>query len=1428
MRPATPPQRPRRWLPVALGAGALALLLAGIVIILTNKDGSKTTIELPDDTKVEVKKDGKTVAKIDPEPDKGKEKIQPIPVKPVVAKEDGVDYAAERKAAEWMLGIEKAGNGYVVASNAQGQSVQFPDGKLPETPFFLTGVNIGPGADIDDAAFAVLAKCRRLQRIHVFTHKFTDKGLAVIRDLSQLQSLQLNQTSVGDGIAEVLARTPALMNLNLAHTNVTPAGLAGLKHCPRLQTVELPRGLDDKTNTLLATHCRELRRLGVHEPHAVRPALLVGLPRLRDLMISGEHLKDGRDVETIKALLAMPFLDTLQVEPPMSDALLAKLKPLAGKLRKLTIMGYYDWDPGVKPEGWKSLEALTELEDLHIGGTNSSLDGPGLVRLAELKNLRSLWVDFRPSGQKYTAADGAAFRRKRPEVEFQVNLGNEKLIYPRLDDWPGRFEGRTEIVPWNLPKDSPPPAVAPFTAEQAKKHQEAWAAHLKLPVEETSKATGMKFRLIPPGDYETTFPTTRTLSEFGPAALLRVDQPFHLGTHEVTFAQFEKFVSATGYKTEAERGSVPVGKEGNWRNPGYTVRPNSPVGRVTYADAVAFCDWLSRQDGAIYRLPTEWEWELAARAGQTGPYPFGSNKHDLAKYAWVKDTLDSEVIEPRPVGQKQANAFGLYDVVGNQWELCRPSRRGADAVEARYALRGESYLGPLSGPATWWPADGTVYPNVGFRVLRQTTNEPAFPKFGEKPVLVRRGDGLSPQATVSRPAAIPGVRSWSVEMAGHNSPVPTIAWSPKGDLIATGGEHDSSVRLWDRDGRLKAILLGHEGRVNPVSFSADGSLLSSCDMIQRSPGRGSLRVWDVATGTCRAVVPYAHWSWSCVFAPVGRRIAVASSPAFILDLDTGGRVELPEAGGHAYLSWSPDGKRLFLGNEGGFLAVYNSATGVKIATLTDPDWAEGKPTQVSSVGWSADGKWLAAAFRYEKAIRIWDAATHKHVRTIKVTGNPLALAWNNDNRRLAVGLDSGKLWEVIDAVDGKSIGQGDSGIGYDIAWSPDGKELAIPGSPPAIFDAATGKRVRVGAERGLAWVGAVLASQILSSDGKRVTFKGNQQVREFDTETGPMLERRDTVGGHLFAADPAGRWLLTSSSKEGEVLLVPREPGFTPRSLIGPHGWNWRTNADGSRLAVPSGKQALIYDTKTGAKTALEHAADVKCVAWSRDGQRLATVADKAVHVWDAASSKPLGTYKEFPEPPAGVEPNADLLCWDADGRRLWVVCGLHITALDLTTGRSSGWDNVSNGNLIHAITQAADGDRMLVREGYGWTFLRDAFTAEKRLLGQWLGARPAWHPDARRFLGAEPAFGVRGFDTRRNHRLGTLWPVVTGDNWICIGPDGHWRGSPGVEEHIVYVAQLEDGSQRTYTPKEFAEKFGWKNDPAKARLLAIDPPPQK
>ena len=82
--------------------------------------------------------------------------------------------------------------------------------------------------------------------------------------------------------------------------------------------------------------------------------------------------------------------------------------------------------------------------------------------------------------------------------------------------------------------------------------------------------------------------------------------------------------------------------------------------------AVEFCKRLSRKEGAIYRLPTEAEWEYVCRAGTTTTFYFGDDEGRLGEYAWFRENAN----ETHPVGQKEPNQMGIHDMFGNVWEWC--------------------------------------------------------------------------------------------------------------------------------------------------------------------------------------------------------------------------------------------------------------------------------------------------------------------------------------------------------------------------------------------------------------------------------------------------------------------------------------------------------------------------------------------------------------------------------------------------------------------------------------------------------------------------------------------------------------------------------------------------------------------------------------
>ncbi|MGV8136004.1 MAG: formylglycine-generating enzyme family protein [Mangrovibacterium sp.] len=127
---------------------------------------------------------------------------------------------------------------------------------------------------------------------------------------------------------------------------------------------------------------------------------------------------------------------------------------------------------------------------------------------------------------------------------------------------------------------------------------------------------------------------------------------FYMGKYGVTFVQYDAYCEAAGKSKPDDEGFG---------------RGNRPVINVSWNDAVAYCRWLSQKTGKTYRLPTEAEWEYAARGGNKSrgyKYP-GSNTID--NVGWYRENSGHET---HPVGQKQPNELGIYDMGGNVWEWC--------------------------------------------------------------------------------------------------------------------------------------------------------------------------------------------------------------------------------------------------------------------------------------------------------------------------------------------------------------------------------------------------------------------------------------------------------------------------------------------------------------------------------------------------------------------------------------------------------------------------------------------------------------------------------------------------------------------------------------------------------------------------------------
>ena len=138
---------------------------------------------------------------------------------------------------------------------------------------------------------------------------------------------------------------------------------------------------------------------------------------------------------------------------------------------------------------------------------------------------------------------------------------------------------------------------------------------------------------------------------------------FAMGKYEVTVGEFKKFINDIEYNME---GCDWEGKTWNWKKPGFSQSDNQPVVCVSWHDATAYAKWLSKQTGQTYRLPTEAEWEYAARGGTTTHYWWG-NSIGVNKVNCDSDCKDSFKYTA-PVGSFGANPWGLHDMVGNVYE----------------------------------------------------------------------------------------------------------------------------------------------------------------------------------------------------------------------------------------------------------------------------------------------------------------------------------------------------------------------------------------------------------------------------------------------------------------------------------------------------------------------------------------------------------------------------------------------------------------------------------------------------------------------------------------------------------------------------------------------------------------------------------------
>jgi sulfatase modifying factor 1 len=179
-----------------------------------------------------------------------------------------------------------------------------------------------------------------------------------------------------------------------------------------------------------------------------------------------------------------------------------------------------------------------------------------------------------------------------------------------------------------------------------------------------------------------------------PQLTITFARPFAIAATETTVAQFATFVRETArpipdqcydYNPEDDSWAGTPGKKVSWKEPGFAQGDDSPAVCVSQQDGVAFAAWLSKKTGHHYRLPSEAEWEYAARAGTTTTRPWGEGTSTICQKAAIMTSATYEAIHHSegwadelicagpnawtvPARSFDANPWGVYDMLGNVWE----------------------------------------------------------------------------------------------------------------------------------------------------------------------------------------------------------------------------------------------------------------------------------------------------------------------------------------------------------------------------------------------------------------------------------------------------------------------------------------------------------------------------------------------------------------------------------------------------------------------------------------------------------------------------------------------------------------------------------------------------------------------------------------
>ncbi|HLY10840.1 MAG TPA: serine/threonine-protein kinase, partial [Planctomycetota bacterium] len=282
-------------------------------------------------------------------------------------------------------------------------------------------------------------------------------------------------------------------------------------------------------------------------------------------------------------------------------------------------------------------------------------------------------------------------------------------------------------------------------------------------------------------------------------------------------------------------------------------------------------------------------------------------------------------------------------------------------------------------------------------------------------------------------------------LEGHTDRVLSVAFSPRGDRLASGSS-DHTIRLWDPvRGTLLATFGPHAGKVEAIAFSPDGSLIAS--VTEAGDDRpGEVKLWDVSTGTVRSDLKGHEVGVNCVaFSPDGALLATGDRAGTVRLWEVaGGRAKgtIPNAHESSVrgLAFTPDGLSLVTGSWDHEAKLW------EVTTQRERRAFRGHSEGLWGLAVSPDGTLLATASS-DRTVRLWDLASGTPRRTIPAhTKEASSVAFSPDGKRLASGGWDRRvrLWDPASGAEVASFPGHDEAV-WSVAFSPDGRLLASGG-----------------------------------------------------------------------------------------------------------------------------------------------------------------------------------------------------------------------------------------------------------------------------------------------------------------------------------------------------------------------------------------------